>query len=100
MQRLQQRQKLLEVLESLERLAPEFFGPNKRRLTGGTVRLGCCCFHAPIMREESDRRKRNIMLFSVNTTKSTEASLGPNGIAPDPFVISDLTTPLYAADGA
>jgi hypothetical protein len=32
------------------------------------------------MREESDRRKRNIMLFSVNTTKSTEASLGPNGI--------------------
>jgi hypothetical protein len=52
------------------------------------------------MREESDRRKRNIMLFSVNTTKSTEASLGPNGIAPDPFVISDLTTPLYAADGA
>jgi hypothetical protein len=40
------------------------------------------------MREESDRRKRNIMLFSVNTTKSTEASLGPNGIAPDPLEFS------------
>jgi hypothetical protein len=28
------------------------------------------------------------MLFSVNTTKSTEASLGPNGIAPDPLEFS------------
>jgi hypothetical protein len=37
------------------------------------------------MREESDRRKRNIMLFSVNTTKSTEASLGPNGIGSGVF---------------
>jgi hypothetical protein len=39
------------------------------------------------MREESDRRKRNIMLFSVNTTKSTEASLGPNGIGAGVIVI-------------